>query len=149
MSVVDRARAELARGRPWKARQRLEGPSQTRRQTSAFSSCSANAATAALRERFPTPAALFTALPVKAPPAAYPPPARQRLERLLDEAEPKWLWTKKLDSVGRRRHGWSAEESSRVDEFVSGAIITAIVGTWIVGAVTIVYLAFRLVRALV
>ena len=178
MSVLERARGELAAGRPWKARQRLEGalandptnqdvlellgeicfemgdlPSAgaywflTERDGEDVA-----AAHAALAERWPTPRALFAALPVKARVDAYPARVRARLEALLADESTRWLFAKKTRGIGRK----GRDPRTADDEDGDGILVAALgvlffillVGPWIVGLITLVVLLVRLLGRL-
>ncbi len=169
-SLIERARAEVEAGRPWKARERLEGSLANDATNPDVLDllgeiCSrmgdlpaaggywflterhgpeVDAATAALHERFPTPAALFSALPVKAPLSAYPDSVRMRLEKLVADENAQWLWAKKLEGIGRKGHDPRAAAESA--NSTGCAIAAAVVAPWFVGVGAMVYALVRLLR---
>ena len=173
MTVLDRAGADLAGGRRWKARERLEGALANDPTNQAVldllgeicfamgdlpaaggywflterSGTDVDAALGAMNERFPTPSALFTALPVKAALDAYPASVRARLERLVDDDVARWMWSKKLRGMSRKaRADVRAEDTS--GGVIVGTIAVAFVGVWLLGALALFYLVVAALRAL-
>jgi hypothetical protein len=170
-SVLDRAHQDAEAGRLWKARERLEG-SLANDATNVEvlhllgeichrmgdlpaagaywflterSGPDVTAATAALRERFPTPAALFAALPVKAPLDDYPDEVRIRLERLVADDSVRWLFAKKLEGLGRK----GRDDPRAANGGATGwAVAGAVVAPWLVGIAAIGYALVRLLRRL-
>jgi hypothetical protein len=175
LNVVERAHVDVAAGRAWKGRQRLEGALANQPTDQAIlellgeicfsmgdhpaagvywylttaSGTDVETALVAMRDRFPTERALFGALPMKAPPAAYPPLVRERLERLLEHPDARWLWSKKRH--GRPRKGTSPRLGGPDPWWMPLALVfmLAIFGLWLLGAATAVYLVGRAVGALV
>jgi hypothetical protein len=105
-----------------------------------------DAATAALREHFPTQAALFSALPVKAPLGAYPHRVRMRVEELVADERARWLWAKKLEGVSRK--GRDPRSVSERGNRIGCAIAAAVATPWFVGIGAVVYALVRLLRRL-
>jgi hypothetical protein len=124
VSVLDRAAADVAAGRLWKARDRLAGalrdaPADVRvlaaladvhRRMGDLPAAGLHRLLTeagpppdedeALRERFGSPQALFTALPARAPVEAYPAAVQERLEALARDLDEPWRWRTKLDRLG-------------------------------------------------
>ncbi|HVM16514.1 MAG TPA: DUF6584 family protein [Gaiellaceae bacterium] len=169
MRAVERARADVAAGRLWKARDRLEGalanapadqevlvllgevhhamgdvPAAGRHWfLTERSDAQAEEAIAAMRERHPTPSALFAALPVKAPLEAYPPAVRERLEEILRDDDVRWAAPRKAATARRPAGGGGGLG------WVGAAAVTALVLPWLLGVVALAYLLWRLLAWLV
>ena len=170
-NLLERARADVAAGRLWKARERLEG---------SLANDAANqdvltllgeisfrmgdlptagpfwfltdaaghdvaGADAALHERYPTARALFTALPLKAPLNAYPPRVQTRVEALLHDPDAEWLWSKKLAALGRKRRRARDIPAHTGDNLLVGTLGALAVLPWLVGVATLCVLLVRLV----
>ena len=159
--ALERAEADRVAGRPWKARDRLTGalasvPADQAVLRALAEVCAAmgdlpaagrywflteaassdvDRATAAMYERHPTPVSLFTALPLKAELAEYPPSVQRRLSSLAAEAERPWLrGTPKFKRVA----GEPPEPKAGLGaEAAVGALLVGTVGVWFVGAVAI------------
>ena len=169
--LLARARDDIEAGRLWKARDRLPGslanePANQEVLTLLGEICfrmgdlpaaggywflteaageDVERARASLRERYPTPRALFTALPMKAPLEAYPETVRTRVEPLLRDPDASWLWSKKLAGLGRKRRGArDVPPPQRGDSVLVGVIGTLVVLPWLVGLATVAVFLVRL-----
>jgi hypothetical protein len=166
VNLHERVRADLDAGRAWKARDRLEGalanaPTDQSILETLAKICfelgdlpaagkywyltdatgdDVERALAAFGERHPTPKAVFTALPMKAPPDAYPPHARARLEQLLADATAAWSWSRKLEAVGRPRGAATKAETvkDRLATAAALAVVAGLIAIFAVGCTTVV-----------
>ena len=165
MKAVERARADVAAGRVWKARDRLTGALASDRSSQEVLQAlgdvyflmgdlpaaglhwfltdaeepRAAVAEVAMRERYRTPAALYAALPLKAAPDAYPEQVRARLRTLL------------ADDDVRRMHERSrpGREPPPGAGWLPATFIGALVVPWLLGLAALGYLLWRLVTWLV
>lgn len=134
MTALERSRADVERGEPWLARDRLLGALRTQPANQdvltllgevytelgdlpAAGACwfltdrsedgPAGEAMAALRNRYRNPIALADSLPLKQDPARYPPAARRRIADLKDQLAANGL---EWDPPGRPRPGFPQRE---------------------------------------
>jgi len=160
---LSRARRDIDEGRPWKAKDRLEGmlvtfpadqdvlgllgdvnwsmgdaPEAGRAwYLTDRTGPDVDAAVAALTERYGMPG-LANRLPVKAPFGSYPPAAHQRLKALQKaqrKAGQKWPKAPSTRGVGQMR---DSKVRGAVATVALAVIIALTVGIWLVGLVALV-----------
>jgi len=160
---LTRAHQDLAEGRPWKAKDRLEGmlvtfpadqevldllgevnwsmgdaPEAGRAwYLTDRAGPEVDAATAAFTERYGMPG-LANRLPVKAPFGAYPPGAHQRLKALQKaqrKAGQKWPKAPSARGVGQMQ---DSKVRGAIATIALGVILVATVGIWLVGLAVLV-----------
>jgi hypothetical protein len=172
VTAFDRAQEDLAAGRAWKARVRLEGalaadPADQRVLELLAEVCfqmqdlpaagkywfltgaigeDVEAAIKAFDERYPTPRAKLLALPLSAPAEQFPRAARARLGHLLADGDAKDLWSRKKGYLDPRFDFESGV--NRRARLIAAAIAIGALLVFLVGAVTVVVLLLRALASL-
>jgi len=166
--LIARARTDIEAGRLWKARSRLEGGLRERPTDEELlrllgevcysmgdlpaagrywflttrAGKDVDEAFAAMHEAHHGPGPLLTVLPVLARADEYPPQVADRLHDVVAKTSDQWFLRKKRMLLsGRDQRSFP----SPLDGDPVGAVILAvIVGVWVLGAITLVYLFLRL-----
>lgn len=171
MRALESAAADVAAGRPWKARGRLSGALRDRPADQRVIAALADVhrqmgdlpaaglhrfltpegprpdETEALLARFGSQQALFTALPVRAPLSDYPPPVQARLAAVTSELGERWRWRTKLERLGEDPHDDDFPPATATGVLASALILVCLL-LFTLGGVTAVWLLARLLRLL-
>lgn len=174
-SVIDRARADLAAGRAWKARDRLQGARASAPYDQEIlgllgevawsmgdlpaagaawwlterTGPDVDAALAALRERAgDDPEQLLRMIKPGRPATRYPEPVVARIRALVDEAEPWDRYRRLFEEKPARPGASDLPGATWAQEAMASAAAGALVAPWFIGVGTVAVRALRAARRL-